>query len=134
MDPELSDLEPDLPPGTLAWTVYCADEDTSIGGNDLTQDDAEMEAAAHAQETGHAAVATLSFLGSGEVVAGGGTISVAFCISYDGRPWHTIILAAPSPEAGLTTLQQLIDRLNEIAVNNGFAPRFSAALGACPTI
>jgi hypothetical protein len=132
MDPELGDLEPDLEPGTLAWTIYCADEDMSVGDDDLTQDDAETGASAHAADTGHTASAVLSLLGSGENSAGGDMLSVAFCITYSGRPWHTIILAAPSPDDGLTTLQQLINRLNAVAVAKGFEPLFAATLGACP--
>jgi hypothetical protein len=54
-----------------------------------------------------------------------------FCLLYENVPYAPIKLAAPSPDAAATTMSQLTDRLNQVAQQMGYPPRFSWASGTC---
>jgi hypothetical protein len=58
MDPDISDFEPELPPGTLGWSAYCAAEGCAVGDTSSSRSDAE----AHSAETSHETYATPVYL------------------------------------------------------------------------
>jgi len=58
-------------------------------------------------------------------------ISFTFCLKYQGRPWRSVVFAAPDADLAILTVNQIVNRLNEIAIANGFPPAFSAVIGDC---
>ena len=55
-----------------------------------------------------------------------------FCLTFNGQPWQTIPVAAPSVQAAALTVDQLVRTLNATAVRLGYPPNcISAASGAC---
>jgi hypothetical protein len=67
-----------------------------------------------------------------DTTSGAQNISSQFCLQFNGRPWTTITVAAPSPELALLTVNQIVQRVNEVLVQAGYPPNLcTAALGSC---
>ena len=133
MDPDISAFEAALPGGPFTWIVFCLDEEGPVGGFFGNRIEAEAAATVHSVNTGHAAkAAPVLPVGGAPLDTAEQLISTPFCISFDGRPAWTIVVAAPGPEEGLVTVEQFVALLNQAAPSLGFPPLFSASLGACP--
>jgi len=60
------------------------------------------------------------------------TISFPFCLQFNGRPWQSIIVAAPSPELAALTVSQVVQLINEQLVRMGYPPNLCTAVsGSC---
>ena len=54
------------------------------------------------------------------------------CVLFAGRPWETVQFAAPSPQAGVITMNQLVARLNAVAQQLRYPPNIVTwKSGAC---
>jgi hypothetical protein len=59
-------------------------------------------------------------------------IPFPFCLLFNGKPWQTIIVAAPSPELAALTMEQYVQLKNAELVNAHYPPNMcSARSGAC---
>ena len=135
MDPDISAFAPLLPGGPLTWIVFCLDEAGQVDGPFGNRIEAEDAAASHGRGFGHTARATPVLpVGQAPLDTGQGLISTAFCITFDGRPAWTVVVAAPGPDEGLLTVRQFVSLLNQLAPSLGFPPLFAAPLGACPAV
>jgi hypothetical protein len=55
-----------------------------------------------------------------------------FCLLFASRPWQTITVAAPSPEAAASTTDQFVQRLNGTLASLGYPPNVCTwNSGAC---
>ena len=64
--------------------------------------------------------------------SGAQNISAQFCLQFNGRPWTTITVAAPSPELAMLTVNQIVQRINDLLVRAGYPPNLcTAILGSC---
>jgi hypothetical protein len=132
MDPELSEFEDAVPDSPLVWIVFCSDEKAQIGDDFTDQDEANGAAETHNEETGHSATALPSFKPSAGILSGEQNLPFLFCFRFNGRPWTTMPVFAPSPSEAAISAANLVAKLNAVAPLKGFPPLFDAVAGACP--
>jgi hypothetical protein len=59
-------------------------------------------------------------------------IPFPFCLAFNGRAWQTIIVSAPSVQAAVVTMDQLVQTVNTTLERLGYPPNIcSSASGAC---
>lgn len=59
-------------------------------------------------------------------------LNFVFCILNSGRSWKTLQVSAPSPELAAATMDQLVQKLNEVLVQMGYPPNLLTwSSGAC---
>lgn len=130
MDPDFAELAGELTDFPFSWIVFCPDENSQIGDGFSNQSDAADASAAHNKETGHSSSAVPGFQPTeGQLSTGKQLVSFPFCIRFNGRPWQSIVLAAPSPELAAQTLSSILAILNRAAG----APQFTATMDLCPS-
>jgi hypothetical protein len=130
MDPDFAELASELSDFPFSWIVFCPTENSQIGDSFSDQSDAADAAASHNQETGHSSSAVPGFQAAdGQLSTGVQLVSFPFCIRFNGRPWQSIVLSAPSPELAAQTLSSILAILNRAAG----APQFTATTDLCPS-
>lgn len=131
MGPDLSEFAQAISGATLVWVVFCFDEQDQIGKAVTDSDEAAQLAMRHSKETGHAAEALPSFGLDNLVEASVVLIPFLFCFRFNGNPWQTMVVTAPSPETAAATAAAIVRLLNEVAPSLGHQPLFDAVGGAC---
>ncbi len=59
-------------------------------------------------------------------------VSFQFCLRFNGQPWQTIVVAAPSPELAALTVSQIVQLINDQLVRMGYPPNLcTASSGSC---
>jgi hypothetical protein len=55
-----------------------------------------------------------------------------FCLLFNGKPWQTIIVAAPSPDLAALTMEQYVALINKALVAAHYPPNMcTARSGEC---
>jgi hypothetical protein len=55
-----------------------------------------------------------------------------FCLLFNGKPWTTIVVAAPSPDLAALTMEQYVQLINAALVNAHYPPNMcTARSGSC---
>ncbi len=111
------------------WGTWCPEEGARISVDLAGEQDAASAAEEHNVSTGHTAQATLQL--AGVVEAAPQNLQWPFCIQYNGRPWQSTIVSAPSPEQAVDAAAAIVAFLNSRAPQLGFPPLFSATGGLC---
>ncbi len=59
-------------------------------------------------------------------------VSFPYCLQFNGQPWQSIVVAAPSPELAAVTVSQIVQLINDELVKMGYPPNLcSAVSGSC---
>ncbi len=112
------------------WGVWCPEDEGLISADLVGELDAASAAEEHNAGTGHTAGGTLQL--AGVVAVDAQNLQWPFCLRYNGRPWQSTSVSAPSPEEAADAAAAIVAFLNSRAPQLGFPPLFSATGGLCP--
>ena len=104
-----------------------ADDPSDVNTPPTDIDIDSIVAAAVSQQAGRGAQAMDTTTDGGAIQA----IPFPFCLLYNGRPWHPITIAAPSPDLAAMTVSQIVQLLNDQLVRMGYAALCTAVPGTC---
>jgi hypothetical protein len=130
--PELEKLLGESPEVAVDRVIYCPEEESQLGDVFYTSEEALATAEDHNQANGHnACVALVSNTEMAEV-SSGQNLPWPFCFLYNGSPYYSLIVYAPSTGEAVDIVEIMLTRWNFAATQLGYQPLFSAVAGACP--